>query len=83
MDDTLTTRDVNLAVVLCSSLTREYMVNYARSLIYSTAMPFPTLASIRTAYELMDRGFTDSVGSFSVLASQSPKLFPKSLNSSY
>ena len=38
------------------------MINYARSLIYTTAMPFPTLVSIRTAYELMSRGDTEPVG---------------------
>ncbi|KAK2762337.1 hypothetical protein FQN54_001347 [Arachnomyces sp. PD_36] len=47
------------AIVLCSPLTREYMINYARSLIYTTAMPFPTLASICAAYELMSRGETE------------------------
>ncbi|KAL3590858.1 hypothetical protein FPOAC2_13060 [Fusarium poae] len=28
------------AIVLCSSITREYLINYARTLIYTTALPF-------------------------------------------
>ncbi|PKY06756.1 aminotransferase [Aspergillus campestris IBT 28561] len=47
------------AIVLCCPLTREYLVNYARSLIYTTALGFPFLASIRTAYELLSEGKTE------------------------
>lgn len=61
MHKRLTPGNCHLAIVLCSPLAREYLINYARSLIYTTAMPFPTLASIRTAYELMSRGDTEPV----------------------
>ncbi|KAI2787271.1 hypothetical protein POX_f07634 [Penicillium oxalicum] len=47
------------AMVLCGSETRDYLINYARSLIYTTALGFPFLASIRTAYELLSSGETD------------------------
>ncbi|KAL4898669.1 pyridoxal phosphate-dependent transferase [Aspergillus ambiguus] len=46
------------AIVLCCSDTRDYLVNYARSLIYTTALGFPFLASIRTAYEMLSEGET-------------------------
>ncbi|KAB8073527.1 pyridoxal phosphate-dependent transferase [Aspergillus leporis] len=46
------------AIVLCCPDTRDYLINYARSLIYTTAMGFPFLASIRTAYELLSEGVT-------------------------
>jgi 8-amino-7-oxononanoate synthase len=49
------------AMVLCGPETRDYLINYARSLIYTTALGFPFLASIRTAYELLSSGETDSV----------------------
>ncbi|KAI1314149.1 PLP-dependent transferase [Xylaria venustula] len=39
--------------VLCSSIARLYLVNYARTLIYTTAMSFPSLASIDAAYDYM------------------------------
>ncbi|KAI1146076.1 PLP-dependent transferase [Nemania diffusa] len=39
--------------VLCSSIARHYLINYARTLIYTTAMSFPSLASINAAYEYM------------------------------
>ncbi|KAL1970229.1 hypothetical protein VTN77DRAFT_5389 [Rasamsonia byssochlamydoides] len=49
------------AIVLCSPLTREYLINYARTLIYTTAMAYPSLVAIRTSYELMQEGKTDSL----------------------
>lgn len=49
------------AMVLCGPETRDYLINYARSLIYTTALGFPFLASIRAAYELLSSGETVSV----------------------
>jgi 8-amino-7-oxononanoate synthase len=53
------------AIMLCSPLTREYLINYARSFIYSTAMSFPSLAAIKVVYSLMKQGRTQSVKSLS------------------
>jgi 8-amino-7-oxononanoate synthase len=50
-----------LAIVLCCSDTRDYLINYARTLIYTTALGFPFLASIRSAYELLAGGETVQV----------------------
>ncbi|KAH8764380.1 pyridoxal phosphate-dependent transferase [Diaporthe sp. PMI_573] len=47
------------AVVLCSKIAREYLINYARTLIYTTAMSFPSLASIRASYDFMISGRTE------------------------
>jgi 8-amino-7-oxononanoate synthase len=41
------------AIVLGSPLLREYLINFARSFIYTTALPFHALASIRVAYQLL------------------------------
>lgn len=41
---------------MCSPTTRAYLVNYARSLIYTTAMAYPMLAAIQTAYEHLQSG---------------------------
>ncbi|EFQ26793.1 aminotransferase class I and II [Colletotrichum graminicola M1.001] len=49
------------AIVLCSHTTRSYLINYARSLIYSTAMPFTTLASIQTAYDFIRDGHSEKL----------------------
>ena len=49
------------AIVLCSPDTRDYLINYARSLIYTTALGYPFLASIRAAYELLAEGETEPV----------------------
>lgn len=48
--------DSYLAVVLSSQPTRSYLVNYARTLIYTTAMALPSLASIKIAYDFLERG---------------------------
>lgn len=41
------------AAVLGSKRLREYLINYARPLIYSTALPYHSLISIRCAYVLL------------------------------
>lgn len=41
------------AAVLGDSLLREYLINFARSFIYTTALPLHTILSIREAYELV------------------------------
>ncbi|KAL7622331.1 hypothetical protein AAE478_007835 [Parahypoxylon ruwenzoriense] len=43
-------------VVLCSSITRSYLINYARSLIYTTSMAFTSLASIDVVYDYLISG---------------------------
>ncbi|KAI1111030.1 PLP-dependent transferase [Nemania sp. NC0429] len=42
--------------ILCSSVVRHYLINYARTLIYTTAMSFPSLASIDAAYDYLISG---------------------------
>lgn len=41
------------AIVLGSDLLRQYLINYARSLIYTTAAPFHQLATISCAFKLL------------------------------
>ncbi|KAI1141871.1 PLP-dependent transferase [Hypoxylon sp. FL0543] len=43
-------------VVLCSSTTRSYLINYARSLIYTTSMTFTSLLSIDVVYDYLMSG---------------------------
>ncbi|PWN34239.1 PLP-dependent transferase [Meira miltonrushii] len=42
------------AAVLCSDLVRLYLINYARPLIYSTALPHPALFTIQAALDLLN-----------------------------
>lgn len=42
------------AVVLCSNELKEFLVNYCRPFIYSTALPFHSLAAIKCGYALMN-----------------------------
>lgn len=41
------------AAVLCTPLVRQFLINYARPLIYSTAIPYTTLASIEAALDIL------------------------------
>lgn len=51
----------NKAIFLCSRLTRDYLINYARPLIYTTFMSFPSLAAIQTVTSFMRQGGTIAV----------------------
>ncbi|QEM03222.1 8-amino-7-oxononanoate synthase [Mucilaginibacter rubeus] len=42
------------AVVLGSNTLRKYLINFARSFIYTTAAPFHQLAAIKMAYQLLE-----------------------------
>jgi 8-amino-7-oxononanoate synthase len=42
------------AIVLGSSLLREWLINYARAFIYTTALPPSALAAIASAYDLLE-----------------------------
>lgn len=42
------------AIILGSNLLRNYLLNFARSFIYTTAMPFHTYISIKSAYDLLN-----------------------------
>lgn len=44
---------VHGAVVLGSDVLRDYLINFARPFIYSTALPWRTISHIRTSYELL------------------------------
>ncbi|MDB5281793.1 MAG: 8-amino-7-oxononanoate synthase [Bacteroidota bacterium] len=41
------------AVILCSGELKNFLINYCRSFIYSTALPFHALASIKCAHQLL------------------------------
>lgn len=43
----------NGAILLCNPTIRQYLINYARPLIYTTFMSYPSLAAIRTSYDYL------------------------------
>ncbi|GAC97054.1 class II aminotransferase/8-amino-7-oxononanoate synthase [Pseudozyma hubeiensis SY62] len=44
------------AIVLCSQVARHYLINYARPLIFSTALGYPQLASIMASFNSIQDG---------------------------
>jgi len=46
------------AVVLGSPILKEYLVNYARSFIYTTALPLHSLISIECAHQLLEKSIS-------------------------
>lgn len=53
----------NGAILLCSPLIREYLINYARPLIYTTFMSYPALAAIKASYQHLADGKTEALAS--------------------
>lgn len=49
----------NGGILLCSILVRQYLVNYARPMIYTTFMSYPALAAIRASYSFLMEGKTE------------------------
>jgi 8-amino-7-oxononanoate synthase len=47
------------AIILGSDVLRNYLVNFARSFIYTTALTYHSLASIQCAYELLPKANKD------------------------
>ncbi|KAK5114295.1 hypothetical protein LTR62_002546 [Meristemomyces frigidus] len=51
----------NGAVLLCSPTIREYLINYARPLIYTTFMSYPSLAAVKASYDFLAAGRTEAL----------------------
>ncbi|OCK82395.1 PLP-dependent transferase [Lepidopterella palustris CBS 459.81] len=49
----------NGAVMLSSPILRDYLINYARPLIYTTFMSYPNLVAIRASYTFFQQGHTE------------------------
>ncbi|KEF52001.1 uncharacterized protein A1O9_11991 [Exophiala aquamarina CBS 119918] len=47
------------AIILCSDVIRSYLINYARPLIYTTFMSYPSLVGIKNAYVWLQTGKTN------------------------
>lgn len=52
---------LSVAVVLGFLTLRQYLINYARPLIYSTFMSFSGLALVKSAYKQLESGKTHEV----------------------
>ncbi|USP78499.1 uncharacterized protein yc1106_05773 [Curvularia clavata] len=60
----------NGAILLGSSTLRHYLINYARPLIYTTFLSYPSLALTRSSYSLLQSGQSDLLQSHLHLLTQ-------------
>lgn len=51
----------NGAAILCTPEIKAYLLNYARSLIYTTFLSLPSLALVSAAYNMMASGATEAL----------------------
>ena len=49
------------AVLLTTPLTRSYLLNYARPLIYTTALPYPAVVAASCAFDLLENGHAQAL----------------------
>lgn len=54
------------AVLLTSELIRDYMLNYARSLIYTTSLSYANIIAIDCSFDLLENGTSEKVCSQSI-----------------
>lgn len=57
--------DKCIAIILCSPTVRLYLINYARPLIYTTFMSYPSLVAIKVSYDWLESGKTQAVSTTS------------------
>lgn len=55
------------AIILCSPVIRLFLINYARPLIYTTFMSYPTLLAIKTVYDWLRLGKANYVSVIRIL----------------
>jgi hypothetical protein len=53
--------EVSLAVMLVNPLVREYLSNYARPLIYTTALSHPNIIAAQCVFDLLEDGTAKAV----------------------
>ena len=62
------------AVILCNTDLKEYLINFSRSFIYTTALPPHSIASIKIGYELLlDKSEADKLNKNIILFKQKCK----------
>lgn len=53
--------NVTVAILLGSHTLRSYLINYARPLIYTTFLSYPSLALIQASYEMLQSGQSEAL----------------------
>ena len=51
-----------IAVLLTTALVKDYLLNYARSLIYTTSLTFANIIAVNCSFDLLEDGAAETVG---------------------
>lgn len=51
----------SVAVVLADEVVRDYMLNYARSLIYTTSLSYANIVAIDCSFDMLENGTAKKV----------------------
>ena len=52
---------VHLAVLLVTPLVRDYLLNYARSLIYTTSLSYANIVAAECSFDMLEDGAAEKV----------------------
>lgn len=60
-----------IAVIVTNSLLRDYMINYARSLIYTTSLSYANVIAVDCSFDMLNNGAAQKVCKMSGLLASS------------
>jgi 8-amino-7-oxononanoate synthase len=54
---------IDIAAILTTELIRDYLLNYARPLIYTTALTYANVIGVECAFDMLENGSAEVVSS--------------------
>lgn len=54
--------DFWIAVLLVTELVKDYLLNYARSLVFTTSLTFANIVAINCSFDMLEDGTAEVVG---------------------
>jgi 8-amino-7-oxononanoate synthase len=61
-ENSASTHPYTIAVIVTNSLLRDYMINYARTLIYTTSLSYANVIAVDCSFDMLDNGAGQDVG---------------------
>jgi hypothetical protein len=57
----------SIAVIVTNSLIRDYMINYARTLIYTTSLSYANVIAVDCSFDMLNNGTAHDVCQYTTL----------------